>query len=86
MPSEFDYNTIVNLNAALDYVCKNIPAKRDSHELRKQVAGELPRCARSGRRNLIDLQNAGTKVVNDALKPQRFSWLRLFCWAQSGRF
>ena len=35
---EFDQNTIANMTAALDYVCKKIPADRD----RPNFEGELP--------------------------------------------
>jgi hypothetical protein len=40
MLTEFDQNTIANMTAALDYVCKKIPADRDSTELRKQIAND----------------------------------------------
>jgi hypothetical protein len=33
MLTEFDQNTIANMTAALDYVCKKIPADKDSNEL-----------------------------------------------------
>ena len=33
MISEFDQNTIANMTAALDYVCKKIPAVSDTNEL-----------------------------------------------------
>jgi hypothetical protein len=39
MLTEFDQNTIANMTAALVYVCKKIPADRDSSELRKQNCG-----------------------------------------------
>jgi hypothetical protein len=59
MLTEFDQNTIANMTAALDYVCKKIPADRDSTELRKRIANELANCAQSGKRELIDLQTPG---------------------------
>ena len=58
MLTEFDQNTIANMTAA-HYVCKKIPPDRDSTELRKRIADELIQCARSGKRTVIDLQNAG---------------------------
>jgi ketopantoate reductase len=59
---KFDQNIIANMTAALDYVCKKILADRDSTELRRRIAHELANCARSRKRELIDLQNAGLKV------------------------
>ena len=78
---EFDQNTIANMTAALDYVCKKIPADRDSNELRKRVADELIQCAQSGKRTVIDLQNAGLNVLESTEKPAGFNWfgLRRFC-------
>jgi hypothetical protein len=69
MLTEFDQTTIANMTAALDYVCKKIPAANDSNELRKRIADELMRCARTGRRSLIDLQNAGMNVLNEMAPP-----------------
>ena len=77
MLTEFDQNTIANMTAALDYVCKKIPADRDSPELRKQIANELIRCARSGKRTVIDLQNAGLKKLKATAKPVSFNWFGL---------
>jgi ketopantoate reductase len=59
MLSDFDQSTIANMTAALDFVCKKIAADRDSNELRKRIADELVRCARTGRRTLIELKQAG---------------------------
>jgi hypothetical protein len=74
---EFDQNTIANMTAALDYVCTKIPADRDSTQLRKGIADELAHCARSGKPGLIDLQNAGLKVLKAAAKPTGFNWFGL---------
>ena len=74
---EFDQNTIANMTAALDYVCKKIPADRDSTELRKRVADELIQCAQSGKRTVIDLQNAGLNVLKATTKPTGFNWFGL---------
>ena len=63
MLTEFDQNTIANMTAALDFVCKKIPADKDSTELRKKIADELIQCARSGKRTVIDLQNAGLTIL-----------------------
>jgi hypothetical protein len=77
MLTEFDQNTIANMTAALDYVCKKIPADKDSNELRKRIADELIRCVRSGKRTLIDLQDVGLQVVKKTTKPARFNWFGL---------
>ena len=70
MLSDFDQNTIANMTAALDFVCKKIGADRDSNELRKRIADELMRCARMGRHTLIDLERAGMKVLEETAKPK----------------
>jgi hypothetical protein len=79
MLSEFDQGTIANITMALDLVCRRIPADRDSNELRKLIADELIRCARVGERTLIELQQAGMKVVEKtgkSAKPRWFGWWR----------
>jgi hypothetical protein len=77
MLTEFDQNTIANMTAALDYVCKTIPADRDSTELRKRIADKLIQSAQSGKRTLIDLQNAGLKILKATAKPTGFTWFGL---------
>ena len=77
MLTEFDQNTIANMTAALDYVCKKIPGDRDSTELRKKIANELIQCARSGKHTVIDLQNAGLKILKANAKPTGFNWFDL---------
>ncbi|MBI5260727.1 MAG: hypothetical protein HY852_02775 [Bradyrhizobium sp.] len=77
MLTRFDQNTIVMLTAALDYVCKKIPADKDSHELRRRIADELVESVRAGRGNLIELQNAGLKVVRRETEQPRFGWFGL---------
>jgi len=72
---KFDQTTIANMTAALDFVCKRIPAEKDTTELRKLIAHELIRCARSGNRTLVDLQNAGMKVATGPTKSTGFNWL-----------
>jgi hypothetical protein len=76
MLTEFDQTTIANMTAALDFVCKKIPADKDTDELRKRVADELVRCARTGRRSLVDLQQDGLKVMEETLRPPRPKWFR----------
>jgi hypothetical protein len=79
MLTEFDQNTIANMTAALDFVCKKIAADRDSNELRKRIADELMRCARTGSHTLAELEKAGMKILDDAAKPNHFdrsAWWR----------
>jgi hypothetical protein len=56
------------MTAALEYVCKKIPAERDTHELRKRIADVMIACANDGTRTFIDLQNAGLKAM-ETLSP-----------------
>jgi hypothetical protein len=74
MLTEFDQTTIANMTAALDFVCKKIPADKDTNELRKRIGDELIRCARTGTRSLIDLQQAGMTIVEESAMSNRSSW------------
>jgi hypothetical protein len=80
MLTEFDQTTIANMTAALDFVCKKIPADRDTNKLRKRIGDELIRCARAGRRSLIDLQHAGMQVLEESARQTRSNW---FGWLRS---
>jgi hypothetical protein len=80
MLTEFDQNTIANMTAALDYICKKIPAKRDSNELRKRIAEELMQTARSGKRSVIDLQTAGLRLVDSTARRTSSRWSGLLNW------
>ena len=77
MLTEFDQSTIANMTAALDFVCKKIPAEKDSTQLRKQIADEIVRCARSGKQNLGALQEAGLRVLKVTARSERTNWLGL---------
>lgn len=82
MLTEFDQNTIANMTAALEYVCKRIPSDKDSHELRKQLGDALIRSANSGRHTYVELQNAGLRALDEILRPSKSNWLaRLFARA-----
>ncbi len=79
MLTEFDQNTIANMTAALEYVCKKIPADKDTHELRKQLGDAMIRSANLGRHTYVELQNAGLQALDEVLRPPKYSWLnRLF--------
>jgi hypothetical protein len=72
---EFDQNTIANMTAALDFVCKNIPPERDSVELRKRIAGKLMECAREGRHSFAELQQAGIAALQETESAGKSGWL-----------
>jgi hypothetical protein len=74
MLSDFDQSTIANMTAALDFVCEKIGADRDSNELRKRIADELIECARMGRHTLINLKQAGLKILEEGAKPTKSNW------------
>ena len=79
MLTEFDQSTLANMTAALDAVCKRIPADQDSYSLRKRIGDEIIACAHAGRRTYIDFETAGQRILKDALKRQKrgwFSWMR----------
>jgi hypothetical protein len=82
MLTEFDQTTIANMTAALDFVCKKIPADKDTNELRKRIGDGLVQCARSGKRSLIELQEAGMKVMNESATPSRSGWFG-WIWPRS---
>jgi hypothetical protein len=75
--TEFDQNTIANMTAALEQVCKRIPPDKDSHEIRKRIADAMVACGHSGRRTLADFQNAGAQVLEEITKPSGFNWFGL---------
>ena len=76
MLTEFDQTTIANMTAALEYVCKKIPADRDTHAFRKLIGDAIIRSANSGRSSYIELQTAGMTALNDILRPANSGWLR----------
>lgn len=82
----FDQNTIANMTAALEYVCKEIPHDKDTHELRKLLGDAMIRSANSGRNTYVDLQKAGLKALDKILQPPRSGWLGRLFGSGSGRF
>ena len=70
---EFDQNTMANMTAALEYVCKKIPPDRDNHETRKRVADAIAACAKAGKRGYADFLNAGLRTLNEIGPPKRLS-------------
>ena len=74
---EFDQNTMANMTAALEYVCNQLPADKDSHETRKRIADGIIACAKAGRRTLEDFQEAGLEVLAEITRPPAFNWFGL---------
>lgn len=54
---------LANMNAALDRVCEKA-AHGQEHSVRKRVAKEIIKCARSGRTTLDDLMEAGQRALH----------------------
>ncbi len=79
MLTEFDQTTIANMTAALEYVCKKLPADKDTHELRKLLGDAIIQSASSGRLSYTEFQNSGLKALDEILRPPKSNWLaRLF--------
>ena len=74
---DFDQNTIASMTAALESVCRRLPADKDNHEIRKRIADAMIACGQAGRRTFFDFQGAGLKVVSEAVRPPRFNWFGL---------
>jgi len=76
---EFDQNTVANMTAALETICKKLPADKDSHENRKSIADAMIASARTGKRSYLDLKDAGLVALNEIArrpKPGWFGWRR----------
>jgi hypothetical protein len=71
---DLDQNTLANMTAALDYVCKKIPPDRDSHEARKQIADAMIERASAGPSTYVDLVEVGSKVRQKICRPTRKNW------------
>ena len=56
----FNSRTLANMNVALDRVCENA-ANGEQHSVRKRVARQIIKCARSGKTTLSDLTAAGQR-------------------------
>jgi len=68
--TEFDQNTIANMTAALEYVCKRIPPDKDSYEVRKRIADAMVACGHAGRCTLVDFRTPGPRsLMNSSSRP-----------------
>ena len=70
---KFDSKTLAKMNVALDRVCETAP-RGEQHEVRKRIAREIIKCARSGKTALNELTTAGERALHE-LPPQRKSSL-----------
>ena len=64
----FDSRTFANMNVALDRVCEKA-AHGEDHTVRKRVARQIIKCARSGKTTLSDLTAAGQRGLIKVLPP-----------------
>ena len=62
----FDSRTLANMNVALDRVCEKA-AHGEDHAVRKRVARQIVKCARSGKTTLGELTAAGQRGLITAL-------------------
>jgi hypothetical protein len=69
-----DQTTVANMTAALEYVCKQIPSERDSHETRKAIADAMLGGASSGARSLPQLQEIGFAKLKEIIQPKKRGW------------
>jgi hypothetical protein len=59
---DFDTRTLTMMNAALDCVCEKIP-RGEEHAVRKRIAKQIIKCAKSGKTTLSDLTAAGQRAL-----------------------
>ena len=59
---DFDRSTLAIMDAALDRVCEKIP-RGEEHAIRKRVAKQIIKCAKSGKTDLGDLTAAGQRAL-----------------------
>ncbi len=88
MLTEFDQNTMANMTAALEYVCKKIPVDKDGHGTRKSIADAMVASAKSGNRTYLDFQTAGLNALDQITRPAGFNffglrWLASMPWRAS---
>lgn len=59
---KFDARTLANMTVALNRVCDE-NARGEEHHVRKRVARQIIKCARSGKTTLGDLVAAGRRAL-----------------------
>lgn len=76
-----DQNTIANMTAALESVCRRLPRDKDNYTARKSIADAMVACAQAGKPTYIDFENAGLKVLKLSTTPRRSLWMpSLMSW------
>jgi hypothetical protein len=75
MVLSLDQSTVANMTAALEYICKQIPPKNDSHETRKAIADAMLAGAKAGARSLPQLQEIGLTKLKEIVRPKKRGWL-----------
>jgi hypothetical protein len=76
MVLSLDQSTVANMTAALEYICKQIPPKSDSHKTRKAIADAMLAGAKAGARSLPQLQEIGSTKLKKNRQPQPTGNLR----------
>jgi len=59
---DFDTRTLTLMNAALDRVCEKVP-RGEEYAVRKRIAKQIIKCAKSGKTTLSDLTAAGQRTL-----------------------
>jgi predicted MarR family transcription regulator len=59
---DFDTRTLTLMNAALDCVCEKIP-RGEEYAVRKRIAKQIIKCAKSGKTTLSELTAAGQRAL-----------------------
>lgn len=59
---DFDSRTLTMMNAALDCVCEKVP-RGEEYAVRKRIAKQIIKCAKSGKTTLSDLTAAGQRAL-----------------------
>ena len=67
---DFDRWTLANMDAALDEVCRNVP-RGEEHAVRKRIAKQIIKCAKSGKTTLSELTAAGQRAMIEIGHQQR---------------
>lgn len=70
---DFDQNTMANMTAALERVCRKLPKDKDNYETRKSIADALAAVAKVGKPTYVDFENAGFKALKLIIAPSRSS-------------
>jgi len=66
---KFDQTTLANMTAALEYVCRKLPADRDNPPIRKYIAEQIVVTANGGETRLCHLTDVGLQIVNRYVFP-----------------